>query len=67
MAYTVRDFETNFSLAGAPSEALTSASLAVLNGAAAAYLRDGIWVHVPEQDIAHQRSLGREVRTVYVD
>jgi len=60
------DYDTNKVLDGSPSESLIKASLdAEPTGAVSAYLAEGTWHHVREQDESLIRGQGHDVRTVY--
>ena len=61
------DYDTNEVLDGEPSASLIEASLdAEPTGAVLAYLAEGTWHHVREQDESLIRGQGHDVRTVYV-
>ena len=62
----VLDYHTNEVLDGSPSVSLIKASLdAEPTGAVSAYLAEGTWHHVREQDESLIRGQGHDVRTVY--
>jgi hypothetical protein len=61
------DYDTNEVLDGEPSASLIEASLdAEPTGAVLAYLAEGKWQYVREQDESLIRGQGHDVRTVYV-
>jgi hypothetical protein len=61
------DYDTNEVLDGEPSASLIEASLdAEPTGAVLAYLAEGTWQYVREQDESLIRGQGHDVRTVYV-
>jgi hypothetical protein len=63
----VIDYQTNKILDGSPSASLIKASLdAEPTGAVLAYLAEGKWHYVREQDESLIRGQGHDVRTVYV-
>ena len=63
---SVLDGSTNEVLDGEPSASLIEASLdAEPTGAVSAYLAEGTWHHVREQDESLIRGQGHDVRTVY--
>jgi hypothetical protein len=64
---SVLDYQTNKILDGSPSVSLIKASLdAEPTGAVLAYLAEGTWHYVREQDESLIRGQGHDVRTVYV-
>jgi len=63
---SVLDYDTNKVLDGSPSVSLIKASLdAEPTGAVLAYLAEGMWHYVREQDESLIRGQGHDVRTVY--
>ena len=62
----VLDYDTNKLLDGSPSVSLIKASLdAEPTGAVLAYLAEGKWHYVREQDESLIQGQGHDVRTVY--
>jgi hypothetical protein len=65
--YDVYDYDTDeLLLEGVPSHGLVDASLACApGGAVSAYLADGTWHHVRQDDETLLQGQGHDVRTVY--